>query len=302
MKQHSPKAVEKPQSITFTCEVITPMFLHGADGKTPELRAPSIKGALRFWWRAIHGHLPIKDLRTQEAEIFGGTESDKEQGRSKLLLRIKQIKLPSEESPLLPHKRTKKEQSYAQAFKKSQHFELIASLQKEVKGFDLDKLKALVILTATLGGFGKRARRGMGSINISNIDGLALSCSSLEDVFQHLNVLNPNHFDLKSSAIESTFKNAAAYPWIQKIELGVQHNDDYVHKIAQTTHDKKGKNLTTYSASLGDGTPRFASPIYVSLLQVNSELRPVITTLKAVPPSKTASETLQNEFKQAILS
>jgi len=71
-------------TVTFTCKIITPMFLAGADGATPEIRPQSIKGALRFWWRALHGHLPIEDvkdenhniiqkgLRTQEAEIFGG--------------------------------------------------------------------------------------------------------------------------------------------------------------------------------------------------------------------------------------
>jgi CRISPR-associated protein Cmr1 len=70
-------------TITFECEIITPMFLAGADGKIPDLRAPSIKGALRFWWRAMHGYLPIDDiklpggevqkgLRLQEIEVFGG--------------------------------------------------------------------------------------------------------------------------------------------------------------------------------------------------------------------------------------
>ena len=58
-------------SITFECEVITPMFLAGADGQTPELRPPSIKGAMRFWWRAVNGHLQLKDLKEKEAEIFG---------------------------------------------------------------------------------------------------------------------------------------------------------------------------------------------------------------------------------------
>ncbi|MFZ1105749.1 MAG: type III-B CRISPR module RAMP protein Cmr1 [Hyphomicrobiaceae bacterium] len=34
-------------------EIVTPMFLGGADPKgSAELRAASIKGALRFWWRA----------------------------------------------------------------------------------------------------------------------------------------------------------------------------------------------------------------------------------------------------------
>ncbi len=50
------------------------MFLAGADGTTPELRAPSIKGALRFWWRAMNGHLSLEELRKQESDLFGNTE------------------------------------------------------------------------------------------------------------------------------------------------------------------------------------------------------------------------------------
>ncbi len=73
------------QTITFECEVITPMFLAGADGTTPELRAPSIKGALRFWWRAMNGHLveekengsfDYSKLKQREMDIFGGTFGD----------------------------------------------------------------------------------------------------------------------------------------------------------------------------------------------------------------------------------
>jgi CRISPR-associated protein Cmr1 len=60
------------EKLEFECEVITPMFLGGADGQAAELRAPSIKGALRFWWRAMNGHLSIKDLHKKETEIFGG--------------------------------------------------------------------------------------------------------------------------------------------------------------------------------------------------------------------------------------
>ena len=58
-------------SITFTCETSTPMFLSGADGVTPELRAPSIKGALRFWWRAMNGHLSLEELKRREVRVEG---------------------------------------------------------------------------------------------------------------------------------------------------------------------------------------------------------------------------------------
>jgi CRISPR-associated protein Cmr1 len=76
----------KRETITFECETITPMFLGGADGRTPELRPPSIKGAMRFWWRAMHGHLPFEELKKKEAEIFGA--SDEKIGRSKFSIRI----------------------------------------------------------------------------------------------------------------------------------------------------------------------------------------------------------------------
>lgn len=71
-------------TITFTCETITPMFLSGADGTTPELRAPSIKGALRFWWRAMNGDDP--NMKTEEAKLFGG--SGDEEGKSKFTIEV----------------------------------------------------------------------------------------------------------------------------------------------------------------------------------------------------------------------
>jgi CRISPR-associated protein Cmr1 len=57
----------------FEVEIVTPLFLGGADIKKAELRAPSIKGALRFWWRALYGSDDLEDMKKREAEIFGST-------------------------------------------------------------------------------------------------------------------------------------------------------------------------------------------------------------------------------------
>ena len=50
----------------------------GADNTTLDpvqpLRPASIKGMLRFWWRALHGDWPLSKLRETEAHIFGDTE------------------------------------------------------------------------------------------------------------------------------------------------------------------------------------------------------------------------------------
>lgn len=74
------------EKITFKCETITPMFLGGADGKSVELRPPSIKAAMRFWWRALNANKSISDLREEEAKIFGG--SGEGEGRSKFSIRV----------------------------------------------------------------------------------------------------------------------------------------------------------------------------------------------------------------------
>lgn len=78
------------EKITFKCETVTPMFLAGADGKTPELRPPSIKAAMRFWWRAMNGNLPLAELKKKESEIFGGSGENEE--RSKFSIRVKNFK------------------------------------------------------------------------------------------------------------------------------------------------------------------------------------------------------------------
>ena len=62
-------------SITFTCEVITPMFLGDATGGA-ELRPPAIKAALRFWWRALHADLDLHKMHEKETLIFGGGGDD----------------------------------------------------------------------------------------------------------------------------------------------------------------------------------------------------------------------------------
>jgi hypothetical protein len=62
--------------------IVTPLFLGGAEpNDRAELREASIKGALRFWYRAVD-----PDYRDLEARIFGGTR--KGEGQAIFLLRV----------------------------------------------------------------------------------------------------------------------------------------------------------------------------------------------------------------------
>ncbi len=78
-------------SVSFDLETITPLFMAGADGKTPGLRPPSFKGMMRFWWRAMRAENDIDTLAKDEAKIFGGT--GKGEGKSKISIRISQKNL-----------------------------------------------------------------------------------------------------------------------------------------------------------------------------------------------------------------
>jgi len=75
------KNVEK---LDYTLEIVTPLFLGGADPLKAELRTPSLKGVLRFWWRAVYGpqiiqnrqkNVGVEELKKREAEIFGSQDS-----------------------------------------------------------------------------------------------------------------------------------------------------------------------------------------------------------------------------------
>jgi CRISPR-associated protein Cmr1 len=60
----------------FDVEVLTPMFLGGADGNA-ELRSPPLKNALRYWWRMTQGHLSPDRLLEKEQALFGGVHENK---------------------------------------------------------------------------------------------------------------------------------------------------------------------------------------------------------------------------------
>lgn len=75
---------------TFQLEIITPCFCGGAEPeKQAEIRAPSIRGQLRWWFRTLGGFkaLAPMNLRDQEDMIFGSAAGD-EGTAGKLIIRV----------------------------------------------------------------------------------------------------------------------------------------------------------------------------------------------------------------------
>lgn len=286
------------QTITFTCEVITPMFLAGADGTTPELRPASIKGALRFWWRAMNGHLEWKKMLELEGKIFGNTQQ-----RSSLLIRIEKDLKATSRLSLLPHKGG----STIPCFPKSdESFIVKFSLTKIENDFTLESIKALFILTSILGGLGKRSRRGFGSFEITQINNKDYGEEQkIESILPLLNLLvvknlaKEDKFKIDNRRIipnnRSSYKDLGEHPYVTEIQIGtkVKTNSD----IGNSTHNVMSSDPFPYKSTVGAGKPRFASPIYISTLKNNL---PIITTLKTVS-NGSKKWSLQTDLKNEIL-
>ena len=79
--------------------VLTPLFCSGAYPDRPELRMPSCKGVMRFWWRALAWPRLDGDLskiQREEDALFGSSAG----GQYRLSMRIAALTAPESASPL----------------------------------------------------------------------------------------------------------------------------------------------------------------------------------------------------------
>ena len=150
----------------FDCEVITPMFLAGADQKRAELRIPSIIGGLRYWLRTQHV-TNSHQLYKIESDVFGNTNK-----KSKINIRLNSTNQKFKS----PKKFFKNRNSgiaylwYSTTLGKNDRkylmpgteFQLILSSRRKHEKELIKAIEALWLLTY-LGGIGTRSRRCAGS-------------------------------------------------------------------------------------------------------------------------------------------
>jgi len=250
--------------------------MYGADGKTPELRPASIKGVMRFWWRAINGDLSLKDLKEKEDEIFGNTEK-------KSSFSINPIKIISESdfeiSPTPHHKVGYCNKNNSNCFYRNDQCMKAKKKKAKIYKFNIkmsirnneylnkDGLEKLFKITTLLGGFGQRSRRGFGSIRIKGDNTLI----SIEEIEKLIKSINPK--------FEYNHRNKSKneqYPYIKNIKIDNNLSEKnyfiLVEKIGKTSH-KYCENM------FGSGQPRYASPLYISILKANNDYIPIFTTL-----------------------
>ena len=186
------------QKLTATFRIVTPMFIAGADQNKAELRAPSIKGALRFWWRALNwaqirqasadDQTALKKLKEDEGQLFGDADS---QGQGNALIKLDNILSGAlSGNTLLASDASRKYLGYG-LFSMGDHQERKAIAER--KSFDVSILihkdtnteahaqfEKCVKAFGLLGGLGSRSRNGFGSIAISSYDDQNLKFNSLD--------------------------------------------------------------------------------------------------------------------------
>lgn len=304
-------------NLDYQCRTVSPFFLYGAVptssyGVVPsslELRPPSFKGMLRFWWRAAQAAEDISALRKIEGEIFGG--AGKGEGRSRISLRIDSGPVRSEMRALLPHHdvpsyqgtRNPKLRAVVDHF-----FQVIFSYRSLPSGFSADQLQALFELSSLLGGLGKRSRRGFGSFQVLSCNGHVSELQGLKDrdslqkaILSRLNLLSGNKFETDDQVIRLREKCSGNYPYINEIRIGQRTEDlaALLRTIGRSSHTHNGNDT-----GMGGEEGRLASPEYVSVVQGGDYVWPVITSLHLVfNPKKIPAKyrTQRVDFREAIL-
>ncbi|OAT80418.1 type III-B CRISPR module RAMP protein Cmr1 [Desulfotomaculum copahuensis] len=165
--------------LVATYKLTTPLFMAGADQTGAEMRAPSIKGALRFWYRAIAlSQLGSwQEVQEKERKIFGSSKT----GQGRFLITVERKGLSSSKTFDFKHDQAGIVYlGYGLKDAQRKYFEPGASITvkllfKPGSGEETVEpvMKALIAL-GLFGGLGARARNGLGSVAITSlqIDGV----------------------------------------------------------------------------------------------------------------------------------
>jgi CRISPR-associated protein Cmr1 len=162
------------REIAVSLATVTPILGGAAATRTVDevdvIRVPSIRGQLRFWWRAVHGHAfnDAKELARREGQIWGRM-GKAEGGRSAVDVRVTVDKQTVAKDALRPTLAegyalwpAERPPPTAPRWKAGLNFQLVLRVTKDHEEEVLRALRAWIIF----GGYGGRVRRGCGSLTL----------------------------------------------------------------------------------------------------------------------------------------
>lgn len=249
--------------VDATFRIVTPMFLGGADprAKPDSIRPPSVKGALRFWWRACQWpallvefedrpHDALRALHEREARLFGSAASSREKsGQARFLMDVDQPKRVDARDrwPVDPQSGSGYmafgilplgEMPHRFGIEDGGSFSVRLRSRSDVTDVELQSLRAALRTWGTFGGLGSRARRGFGSIALSRIDG--------DDV-----AMTRSQYEAEAATLLARGDSAEGLPpytaFSRHARFGVLCEDD----DARTAHDTAGRRFNAYRGMNG---------------------------------------------------
>ncbi len=239
------------------CEIVTPLMMHGSDPKKAELRVPSIKGALRFWWRAIQEDDDLVRLKNKEGLIFGDTAR-----KSPILLNVQHALMPQKNNKQVYDKYNCKPGICKPGIQylfyplnmnkdgtlfESGSFSMMIRFRGDVKNIDIEKelIETLNYLNF-FGNIAGRGRRGAGSVKFKNEKLLSFTGNSKKEFAQFIK----EHFPKRSGHSYSKFAKAV-YVFDPKSNW-----EDALESIGKPFRDFRSRNKSKVLE-----TPNFGFPI-----------------------------------------
>lgn len=253
-------------------KIVTPMFLGDADQKASDIRPPSVKGALRFWWRAINWSRYLKlcngreldalrELHVDECEIFGSAAKDVAgitHGQSRVILKVTQ---PEKISFVYDWPATNTDSGYLtyglgatrekptprDAIKEGVVFSLSILVRKKITGhkqgndrldddFVCGQLKDCLIAIGLFGGLGARSRRANGSITIEKID----------DIDIDIDLSTPEKYESEVNKWLNNQDLAETYPPFTALSKYTKWSKLHTAKDARKAHASLGQKYKEF--------------------------------------------------------
>lgn len=247
--------------ISATYRVVTPMFLSGADQDAAELRIPSIKGALRFWWRALAATRlgdDIERLKSDEAALFGST--DVHVGQSRVLMRLAEVDVTHASQ----HKFARNSwQSYMgfglidrdgqtqRGFIKPNSTFTLQMSCAHCNGAQRQQVEDAIIALGLLGGLGGRSRNGWGSVTLVALEGASSPWEAPSTPVELRDELTRRFSMHESPASWSAFSSDSIF------EIGQAHDtSEAAHGFLANQYRGAVRDLTDKSQREAFGLPR----------------------------------------------
>lgn len=165
---------------TFRVTTLTPIYgggvIAGEPDKEMPVRAASIRGQLRFWWRLLHRQPDSTELFIEERRVWGGMSEAEQDYASKVKIRVNHVQDCQIQSFTYPDQLRIPPYAIGVLMSGRNGLEVIAPGM----GFDLrvecanegiwNQIHNALRWWVSFGGLGARTRRGFGALRVDGLD------------------------------------------------------------------------------------------------------------------------------------